>query len=117
MSYIPTVWRDGETPLNAANLNKLERAMESAATSIERLTEALENGEFSAILAEMASKEYVHNYVAAFAAQNLQGIATETFVQEFVVAFATENLQGVATEAWVKDYLDTYIGNALNGEY
>lgn len=30
MVYIPTTWEDGKTPVNAANLNKMERGIEEA---------------------------------------------------------------------------------------
>ena len=37
MSYTVTNWVDGETPVNAANLNKLERAMKAASEAVEEL--------------------------------------------------------------------------------
>ena len=45
MSYIPTNWIDGETPVNAENLNKLEQAVQANDTAITEITAAMESGE------------------------------------------------------------------------
>lgn len=46
MSYTPTIWVDGETPVNAENLNKLEQAVEANDTAIEEINAARAAGEF-----------------------------------------------------------------------
>ena len=46
MSYTPTNWIDGETPVNADNLNKLEAAVQANAATIDAINIAKANGEF-----------------------------------------------------------------------
>lgn len=46
MSYTPTTWVDGETPVNAENLNKLEQAVQANDTAINEINTARANGEF-----------------------------------------------------------------------
>lgn len=46
MSYSPTIWEDGVTPVNAENLNKLEQAVKSNDTAINEINTAREAGEF-----------------------------------------------------------------------
>lgn len=46
MAYIPTVWIDGETPVNAENLNKLEDGVQENSSAIEEINTARANGEF-----------------------------------------------------------------------
>jgi hypothetical protein len=46
MSYIPTNWVDGQTPVNAENLNKLEQAVLANDTAIEEINTAMESGDF-----------------------------------------------------------------------
>lgn len=46
MSYTPTNWIDGETPVNAENLNKLEEAVQQNAGVIDEINTARDNGEF-----------------------------------------------------------------------
>ena len=46
MSYTPTNWVDGETPVNAENLNKLEQAAQANDAAISEINTAREAGEF-----------------------------------------------------------------------
>lgn len=46
MSYVPTTWIDGETPVNAENLNKLESAVKANDDAIYEINTARTNGEF-----------------------------------------------------------------------
>ena len=46
MSYTPTNWIDGTTPVNAENLNKLEQAVQANDTAIDAINTARANGEF-----------------------------------------------------------------------
>ena len=39
MSYTPTKWVDGETPVNAQNLNKLENAVKANSEALETVVE------------------------------------------------------------------------------
>lgn len=46
MSYVPTTWVDGETQVNAENLNKLESAVKANDDAIYEINTARANGEF-----------------------------------------------------------------------
>lgn len=47
MSYTPTNWIDEETPVNAENLNKIERALQKNSSDIDDLQRAAENNSVS----------------------------------------------------------------------
>lgn len=47
MSYTPTAWVDGVTPVNAENLNKMETGIKSNSDAIDEINTARENGEFN----------------------------------------------------------------------
>lgn len=65
MAYTPTNWVDGTTPLNAANLNKIEQAVDAHDDSIQSL-----NGQVSTLDAEVDAKMNQSLYGAAL------GVAT-----------------------------------------
>lgn len=46
MAYNPIGWVDGETPVNAENLGKMDDGIEAANDAIDEINTARENGEF-----------------------------------------------------------------------
>lgn len=46
MSYTPTNWIDGETPVNAAKMNNIEAGISANSTAIDEINTARANGEF-----------------------------------------------------------------------
>lgn len=46
MSYTPTTWVDNKTPVNAANLNKLEKALQDTSAAVDEINNARASGEF-----------------------------------------------------------------------
>lgn len=42
MSYTPTKWVDGVTPVNATNLNKLENAVKANSEALDNLADEVE---------------------------------------------------------------------------